>query len=530
MDHQITRRRFLIGSSLATSALLVRGATAAPDPAPDAPSGGVSIAVSDRVAHQMLGGAGASWQSILYPTVSHGGSGFGGTPPVVPEHERLWQSIEHHAEWLGLKFIRAEMDWRQWQPQKGQFTWDSPEMRILDRILSWAQRHGSDVMLQCMWLNVDWMAFPEYRHDPALVQASAPFDLEGLAQGWVTLLRELIERRGHKCIRWIHLVNEPNFYWWLIPPDTGAEQDRLRQSRYLAQALQAVRGAVNAAKLPVKIVGPGWIDLPVIERLADEPWWPHVDDVDFHCYGSCFDWEDPKAVPASWAFRLGERLKATLAKYRPETAAAGKGLFLTEFGSQIYGWKADDPAPGNFKSSLKDTEVMVRALNLGVDVASHWSFTNRGDMDGQWQYVETWDRPWKQWLGEAVPHRDSYYVLGLATRHVPQRAQVLATEVLGGIAGGCQRVWSAALRSPRDSSLTVLVVNDAEQPWPVRVSLPGGMTRLAALSSTAGADPAAILHYEPVAISGALAELTLAPFSLTVLTDAPLAPDGPGRW
>ena len=63
-------------------------------------------------------------------------SAFGGSPPVVLQHERLWASMEKQAEWLGLKFIRAEMDWRQWQPEKGKLTWDSPEFKVLDRILN----------------------------------------------------------------------------------------------------------------------------------------------------------------------------------------------------------------------------------------------------------------------------------------------------------------------------------------------------------------------------------------------------------
>ena len=156
--------------------------------------------------------------------------------------------MEKQAEWLGLKFIRAEMDWRQWQPEKGRFTWDSPEFKILDRILSWAQRHDSDVMLQCMWPNVAWLAFPEYRHDPALVQTSAPADLDALAESWVTLLRELREKRGYTCIRWINLVNEPNYYWWLIPPDAGGKQDRQRQVRYLAEAMRQSPGGTAAGE------------------------------------------------------------------------------------------------------------------------------------------------------------------------------------------------------------------------------------------------------------------------------------------
>jgi len=495
-----------------------------------ATSNPIQVIVSDEITHQMSSGVGASWHSILHPPVSHGGSAFGGAPPVTPQHEKLWLSLEKQAAWLGLKFIRAEMDWRQWQPDHGRFTWDSPEMIILERILSWAQRHGSDVMLQCMWLNVEWLAFPEYRHDPALTQVSAPANLDKFAEGWVTLLRELIKNRGYTCIRWINLVNEPNFYWWLIPPDTGAIQDRARQTRYLAKALRKVRAAVQAAKLPIKIMGPDFTDLPMIAKLSTEPWWPYVDDVDFHSYCSCFDWEDPRTLPAVGAYQIGDRLAQTLVKHRAETTAAGKGLFLTEFGTQTYGYKADDPAPGTFKASLKDAELLIRALNLGIDGLNHWSFANRGDQDGQWQFVDTWNRQWKHWLDEAAPHHDSYYVLGLATRHIPYRAKVIATEVLGSELYGCQRVWAAAVRSPKDASLTVLIVNDAEQIWNTWLNLPGLNKAIAKLTSTAGAAPAAMLRYETVSVQDQRAELTLPPFSLTLLTDTPIATDSPGRW
>ncbi|MBI2516318.1 MAG: hypothetical protein HYV95_05325 [Opitutae bacterium] len=495
-----------------------------------AAAAGVTLSVSDRVVHRMKSGVGASWHSLLRPTVSHGGSAFGGTPPVTAAHEGLWRSLERQAAWLGLKFIRAEMDWRQWQPQRGVFTWTSPEMQILDRILRWAQQHGSDVMLQCMWLDVEWLAFPAYRDDPAKVQTSAPSDLEALAESWVLLLRELVQRRGYTCIKWITLVNEPNHYWWLVPPDIPETQDRLRQARHLGAALARVREALIVAQLPVKIMGPDYTDLPVLPRLAGEPWWPHVDDVDFHSYCSCFDWEDPAAQPAVGAYRLGTRLKETLQPYRAETAAAGKGLFLTEFGTQTYGYKADDPAPGSFKASLKDTELLIRALNLGVDGLNHWSFTNRGDCDGQWQLVDTWDRQWKQWLPECVPHRDAYHVLGLAMRHVPHRAGVLATFEEGGRVQDGPRVWTAAVCSPSDSSVTVLIVNDADQPWTATVAGPVFDRPLWQLNSVAGAAPQETLRYASLPCRAGKATCLLPAFSLTVLTDTPLEPEAAGRW
>ena len=496
----------------------------------DSATAEVSISITKTVRHRMASGVGASWHSIIHPPVSHGGSAFGGSPPVTPMHEKLWQSIERQADWLGLKFIRAEMDWRQWQAERGKFTWDSPEIGILERILSWADRHDTDVMLQCMWPNVEWLAFPEYQGDPALSQASAPADLDAFAEGWVILLDELIRKRGHKSIRWINLVNEPNFYWWLIPPDSGADQNRERQVAYLAEAMEKVRAAISKANLPVSLMGPDYTDLPVLANLADEPWFAQVDDVDFHSYCSCFDWEDPKQQAASWAYRMGERLEQTLVKYRAQTAAAGKGLYLTEFGTQTYGYAADDPAPGSFKASLKDTELLIRALNLGIDGCNHWSFVNRGDADGQWQFIDTWDRQWKHWLEEAVPHLGCYQVLGIATRHLPQRAELLDSRVRGGELDACQRVWAAAARSPKDGSLTLLVVNDATRAWNVRLTVEDAGGEFHRMTSTADAGLEQVLTYHPVSFVAGVTELILPPFSLSVLTDQPIPMDAPGRW
>ena len=37
--------------------------------------------------------------------------------------------------WLGLDWLRVEMDRRMYEPQKGQFDWDNEEMRTLYRSL-----------------------------------------------------------------------------------------------------------------------------------------------------------------------------------------------------------------------------------------------------------------------------------------------------------------------------------------------------------------------------------------------------------
>lgn len=53
-----------------------------------------------------------------------------------------------YAEWLGLNWRRVELEQRTYEPERGKFTWETPEMRTLYRILDWAQRRGIDIFLQ----------------------------------------------------------------------------------------------------------------------------------------------------------------------------------------------------------------------------------------------------------------------------------------------------------------------------------------------------------------------------------------------
>jgi len=57
---------------------------------------------------------------------------------------------------------------------------------------------------------------------------------------------------------------------------------------------------------------------------------------------------------------------------------------------------------------LSNAEVVIRALNVGVDGLNRWSFTNRGDLDGQWQLVRSWDRERKAFFEEVAPSPDDH--------------------------------------------------------------------------------------------------------------------------
>ncbi len=64
-------------------------------------------------------------------------------------------------------------------------------------------------------------------------------------------------------------------------------------------------------------------------------------------------------------------------------------------------------------------------------------------------------------LKHYTPHPNTYFVLGLLSRFTAKHSDVLACRVDGGRSGHWQRVFAAALRSPK-GNLTLAVVNDAK--------------------------------------------------------------------
>lgn len=171
-----------------------------------------------KTLNTMRGGLGVSWHAMetlipygekhpVFTSYSHGGSGLGGYPPA--EDEPAWQQIYQHASWLGLDGNRVGIEQRVYEPERDQFTFDNPEMRILYRILDWNQKNGADVFFQQMWCNTAWLAYPEFRDDPVGRVHSAPNDLDAFANGLAALLEHLIEKRGYSCIKWLCINNEP---------------------------------------------------------------------------------------------------------------------------------------------------------------------------------------------------------------------------------------------------------------------------------------------------------------------------------
>ncbi|MEN6449936.1 MAG: hypothetical protein ABFC96_05560 [Thermoguttaceae bacterium] len=436
----------------------------------------VSIAIDlSGVVNTMRGGIGASWHAIEQPipysniphpvfgNLSHGGSGWGGYPPA--DDEAAWGQIDRHARWLGLDWNRVEVEQRIYEPERDRFHWDNAEMRILYRILDWCEANRADVFLQQMWANVRWNTFPEWRDDAAARVHSAPLSTEDFAEGLATFVEHLVKRKGYTCIRWICVSNEPNG-WWKRYPNVAVP---------MRPALAAVRKALDVRGIRIPLSGPDTVGgVPLLPPRIGEAvpvllperfdFGDLLGAYDFHTYNETFDWLG-KTNYMSWA----DKNTADWAVYAHRQ---GKPLFMSELGTMDNGYGEDSPAPGSYRSALQDVELIVRRIAAGADGFNRWSFINRGDLDGQWQFIDTWDRKKKELLERYTPHPNTYFLLGLVSRFTAKHSDVFRCQIDGGRIGRYQRVFATALRSPK-GNVTVLAVNDSPTPFDATISLRG---------------------------------------------------------
>lgn len=232
----------------------------------------------------------------------------------------------------------------------------------------------------------------------------------------------------------------------------------------LRDGLAAVRSALDREGIRVPLSGPDWTDLPELkpEKVDFDAF---IGAYDLHCYSAGFDWHTGGGYPLAIA-------EKRLAEWHQWSAERGKPLFLSELGTMIYGWGGNKPGPSTWEAAIKDAELVVRALNVGVDAFNRWSFVNRGDLDGAWQMIDTWDPGRKALRKTFAPCPNAYFVYGLISRLTAKYSSVVACERSGGQVDGTNRVFAAALRSPR-GHLTWIVLNDAERGWAADFSLKG---------------------------------------------------------
>ncbi len=396
---------------------------------------------ASKTLHTMKGGMGASWHAISaeFPLnnenyaipvreVGSRGSAFGGNPPVTDK--QAWQQIKDYASWLGMNFVRVELSQRMYEPERHQFDWKNEEMQALFNILDWAQENDVDVFLQQMWMNVEWNALQGIH--PLI---SAPKDLNDYANSIATFIEYLTLEKGYTCIKYFCMTNEPPGgtwgYWWEYGENEGNIKD----------AWARLKKEFDDRNISIPISGPDWTDMPPFEP-GNLDMAVNFGAIDIHSYHGVTD--------------EGE---ANLKKWADWAHAQGKPFFLTEYGNMNLGWGKDDPNQKSFDAAISNACDVIRGLRANVDGFNRWSFTNRGDLDGQWQLVKTYDIRNKKYLSEVNPEPEAYYGFGIISRFLSKYSKVVECK----LNSSDEELLYIALMSPK-GEISIVLVNKGNEP------------------------------------------------------------------
>jgi hypothetical protein len=412
----------------------------------------------DSVINTMKGGMGASMHALedSIPAgifngkyKSWGGSAWGANPD--PDDTQAWQTVYKMTDWLGLDWCRLEINHRMYEPDQGRIDTTCYEMRILYRWLDYCQSRNIDVLLQEMWPDVEWLAHPSLKNDRIKLLCSAPADFNAWADGFANLVDYLVKKRGYSCIKWLSVANEPmeKGSWW---------QDANGSPQNIFPAVKAMQERLQKKMLPVQIAGPDRVNYLGIQLNWDIK--DYVGAYSFHEYSATFDWWQDTIWLNGAMSSFSQQLKK-VKEYKKRAIADGKALFFPEFGSMILGVEATGKGPSTHISFLRDAQLLIRFSNAGVDAFNRWSLLNRGDLDAQWQLINTWDTQNHSILKFFYPQPNAYCGYGLFTRFTSKYSDVVKTEVQGGITDSLHRVFATAYRSPVNKNYSIYITNDS---------------------------------------------------------------------
>jgi hypothetical protein len=288
-----------------------------------------------------------------------------------------------------------------------------------------------------MWGHVAWNAFPGVH--PLI---SAPRSIEDFSNGIATLLDYLIRVKRYTCIKYFCMTNEPPGgtwgYWWSQGAVSGP----------VTPAWKAVREKLDKMNLHVPISGPDWTSMPPFDASK----------IDFDAYIGAYDIHSYDGIN-----KEREKIVAAWSNWAHDH---NKPFFISEIGNLSLGWGDSNSGPKSFAASLSNASDIIKGLNLGVDAFNRWSFVNRGDLDGQWQLIRTYDIENKKYLSKIVPENEAYFGYAMITRFLGKYASVIGLENQKLPDG----IEVAALKNT-DGAMTIIILNHKNEPVNLQLNL-----------------------------------------------------------
>ncbi len=336
-------------------------------------------------------------------------------PMPEPDDEVRWQEMFKFMDWSGLDWIRLKVEMHAWAPERGRYTWDSPDMKRALRFLTWAQSRGVDVLLQQQSHATHWNSLPG--QNPG---NSAPLDLNAFAEAFTALVNHLVRERGFTCIRSLNIANEPMNHWgWWKGGD-------------VRDGYAAVRAALDKQGIGLPLAGTEYFDgVKQDGRVVD--WWRHN-----------YNWEHCKPYLGIWENH--EYAYSQQGIYSPRPIPDREiPVLWGEFAG------ADNT---NYDWNINVARWQVGSPQNGIDGFARWSYYNRDDLDGKFAFVRTLDLGSGKLLDRFEPAPNLYWMDGALSRYTAKGSRVYSSSA------DHEALTATLFRSPAGHWTLVTVNND----------------------------------------------------------------------
>jgi hypothetical protein len=417
-----------------------------------------------------------------------------------PTDRQRWKQVLAALDDLNVGVIHTG-DGEPWDDRRQQWDFGHRHFRNLVKIARFAGERGVNLM------------FDPFTIPPSL-KGGALFALDShnYARKLILPVAQFFRREKLTAFRYLGLVNEA--IW-------GPGKEGFAAVRPMFELYRGVREVLDDAGITageLGLLGPSnlssW-EWPIADFIAagvdPDSLWAGYDQ---HLYLYHFDWMQENTSEFMTLTELTERY---LKRYADYTHKRNKPMFITELGNMYCGrlfWgERDFQGPASHTSVLMDAELIVRAINEGVDGFLRWAFSVK-ERDGRWSLVENTPQGM-----QPSPH--AYPMYRLLMRAIHPRARVMHGQTSAAL-GAFRYVFGTAVQNP-DRSASVLLINDAPgKNLNVALQLPAPF-KGKALHRTVCDEMRKGEPLPPIKISrSGEAELMLTPSSLTVLSTKPL--------
>lgn len=387
--------------------------------------------------------------------------------------EADWQYVVDRVKAMELQKFRVMALPQWWEPENDnddpavadpdRFTFDSPEMESMYRVLDLAQDRNMEVCI------VVWgcptsarLLDPDYAHvkrcflaDPAQkdVWITGPTDYEEWAENFAVLIKHLIQVRGYTCVREITPMNEPDG-GPLLSGEAYIEMAKILDARFKKEG---IRDKVRFNLSDNTDTRTWWLE-NCAENLAG------VADV-FNSHTYIFGYETPNATIFDW-----EKNNVEIA------ARAGKKHLVGEFGSNQCVGATRQRDIDRYDRGVLMTRLVLNFFNAGAAGVSYWSlidqYYNRDADYAQMQQLGLWKYVREAYRGDSTSLaietdyqvRPQYHAYSLLARFLKPGAQIhpinLHDDFAAGTAfRGADGKWVYVFANATDS-IRALAVNN----------------------------------------------------------------------